>query len=195
MQGFMSLIYFFGYLLLITPPRSLDLTVSERAHKGELAKQPLFVVMLVEFSIRAALILIIAVSLESLMTKTIYETYMLDTVFSMIVGLGACHSFFYFLLLGYLRNQIGVETAMKLYRMLRNLCYAAIPGLVAVVPLLLWKWSQEQLPFEDGLVLRLYYLTTLLMIVIGLIEALVMRRKPLGLDKHFKTKQPQNSAP
>jgi len=142
--------------------------------------------MVIELFIRIALVLMVAVSLESLMTKTIYETYMLDVVFSMIVILGACHSLFYYLLLGYLRVSIGLNIAIRLYRLMRNLCYAAIPGLIAVVPLLVWRWKQGKLPFEDGVVYEVYLFTTLLMVVAGVIEALVVKRKPLGLDEHLR---------
>ncbi len=181
----LSLFYLLGYVLLIAPPRAIDLTAAERAHQGELSKQPLFVVMSIELLIRIALVLLVAVSLESLLTKTIYETYLLDVVFSMIVILGACHSLFYYLLLGYLRVSIGLNIALRLYRLMRNLCYAAIPGMVAVVPLLVWKWKQGEAPFDDGVVFDAYLFTTLLMVVAGVIEALVMKRKPLGLDKHL----------
>jgi hypothetical protein len=181
--------YPLGYLLLITPPRAIDLTVTERSRRGELSRQPLFVVMLVELLIRIALLLMAAVALEAVMTKTVYETYLLDWVFSMIAILGACHSLSYYLLLGYLRAVVGLERALRLYRLLRNLCYAAIPGLVAVLPLLLWRWKQEQPPFEDGLVLKAYLFTTGLMVAAGVIEALVMKRKPLGLDDHLSAEQ------
>ncbi len=120
------------------------------------------------------------------MSETVYETYRLDVVFSMIVILGACHSLFYYLLLGYLCIPIGLDMAMRIYRLMRNLCYAAIPGLVTVLPLLAWRWRLEQPPFEDGVVFQVYLVTTLLMVVVGVIEALVMRRKPLGLDEHLR---------
>ncbi len=187
MRSIIILFHWFGYVLLITPPRAIDLTVSERASRGELASQSLFIVMLVELLIRIALVLLVAVSLESFFGNTIYETYLLDTVFSVIVILGTCHSFSYFVLLGYLRRRVGLRLAMRLYRLLRNLCYSAIPGFMAVLPLLLWKWSHQKLPFEDGLVFDLYLFTTLLMIVIGMIEALIMKRKPLGLDVHLSS--------
>lgn len=179
---FVGLFHAFGYVLLITPPRAIDLTVSQRTQKGELAKQPLFVVMMVELLIRIALILLVAVSLESIVGDTVYETYWIDIMFSIIVIMGTCHSLFYFLLLGYLREYIGMKLAMRIYRLMRNLCYAVIPGFLALLPLLLWKWKQNQLPFEDGLVLLVYFLTTLLMIAFGVVEAMLRKRKPLGLD-------------
>ncbi len=185
MRSYIKLFHLLGYLLLIAPPHAIDLTVSESARQGELAKQPLFIVMLAELLIRVAFILIMAAGIESLLSNAIYETYMLDTVFSMIVGLGVCHSLFYYIFPGYLRTYIGSRASMKIYRLLRNLCYAPIPGLVAVMPLLIWKWKLEQMPFDDGLVFQVYYFTTLLMIAAGLIEALVMKRKPLGLDKNL----------
>jgi len=186
MHSFFGLSYLFGYVLLIAPPRAIDLTATERAHQGELAKLPLFFVMIIELLIRIALVLLVAVALESLVTKIVYETYMLDTVFGMIVVLGACHSLFYYLLLGYLRDSIGLNIAMRVYRLMRNLCYAAIPGLIVVVPLLIWRWKQDEQPFNDGLIFEVYLFTTLLMLVAGVIEALVMRRKPLGLDENLR---------
>lgn len=183
---FVSLFHIFGYVLLITPPRAIDLTVTQRTQRGELARQPLFVVMLVELLIRIALILLVAVGLEWIAGDTVYETYRIDIMFSIIVILGACHSLFYFLLLGYLRKYIGLRLAMRVYRLIRNLCYALIPGFLVVVPLLLWKWKQDHLPFEDGLVFQVYFLTTLLMISVGVLEAMVMKRKPLGLDRHLQ---------
>ncbi|MCP4490180.1 MAG: hypothetical protein GY820_23115 [Gammaproteobacteria bacterium] len=186
MRSLFKMMKGFGYVLLITPPHAIDLTVSHRQKQGELAKQSLLMVMVVELLIRTALILLVAVSLESLIGNTTYETYMLDTVFSMLVVLGALHSFAYFLFLGYLRPSIGLKLGMRLYRFFRNLCYAAIPGLIVVVPVLLWKWKQGQLPFDDGIVFQIYTITTLLMIAAGIIEALIMKRKPLGLDVHLR---------
>lgn len=182
---FVSLFRAVGYVLLITPPRAIDLTVSQRAQKGELARQSLFVVMLVELLIRISLILLVAVGLESIAGDTVYETYRVDLMFTIIVILGICHSLVYFLLLGYLRHHIGLRLAMRIYRFMRNLCYAVIPGFLVVVPLLLWKWKQSHLPFEDDLVFHVYFFTTLLMIGVGVVEALVMKRKPLGLDMHL----------
>ena len=182
---FVSLFHVVGYVLLITPPRAIDLTVSQRMQRGELDRQPLFVVMLVELLIRIALILLVAVGLESIFGDTAYETYRIDTMFIIIVILGASHSLFYYFLLGYLREAIGLRLAMRIYRLMRNLCYAAIPGFLVVVPLLIWKWKQDHLPFEDALVFQVYYVTTLLMIAFGVLEALLMKRKPLGLDRHL----------
>jgi hypothetical protein len=185
MLRFNSFLYLLGYALLIAPPRSIDLTVSERTRQGELSKQPLSIVMLVELLIRVAFILFLAVGLESIMGEIFYETYRLDVVFSIVAGFGACHSFVYFLFLGYLRNSIGTKLSLKIYRFLRNLCYASLPGMLVVLPLLVWKWKQDQLPFEDNFVLKVYFITTCLMVAAGAIEALVMKRKPLGLDQYL----------
>jgi hypothetical protein len=182
---FVGLFYTVGYLLLITPPRAIDLTVSHRTSSGELARQPLWVVMLIELLMRVALILLVAVGIESVSGDTAYETYWIDTLFIIIVIQGAFHSLFYYCLLGYLSETIGLRLAMRIYRLMRNLCYAVIPGFLAVVPLLIWKWKQDHLPFEDGLVFQLYSATTLLMIVLGVVEAMLMKRKPLGLDRHL----------
>jgi hypothetical protein len=141
--------------------------------------------MLIELLIRIALILLVAVSLESIVGDTAYETYRIDTLFIIIVILGTSHTLFYYFLLGYLKETIGLRLALRIYRLMRNLCYSAIPGFLAMVPLLIWKCKQGHLPFNDGLVLQVYISTTLLMTTFGLVEALVMKRKPLGLDRHL----------
>ncbi|MFT7129352.1 MAG: hypothetical protein ACI89U_001468 [Gammaproteobacteria bacterium] len=189
MLRFNSFLHLLGYVLLIAPPRAIDLTVSERTRQGELSRQPLSIVMLVELLIRVAFILFLAVGLESIMGEIFYETYRLDVVFSIVAGLGACHSFVYLLFLGYLRKSIGKKVSLRIYRLLRNFCYASLPGMLVVLPLLVWKWRQDQLPFEDDLVLKVYFITTALMAAAGAIEALIMKRKPLGLDQHLNVER------
>jgi len=191
MFRFNSFLHLLGYVLLIAPPRAIDLTVAERTRQGELSKQPLSIVMLVELLIRVALLLILAVALESIMGEIFYETYRLDIVFSIVAGFGACHSFIYFFFLGYLRHSLGTQRSMRIYRLLRNFCYASLPGMIAVLPILVWKWKweQEQFPFEDDLVFSVYCSTTFLMIAVGAVEALIMKRKPLGLDKHLNVER------
>lgn len=188
MSGIRKILYLMGYCLMISPPRSIDLIVSEQTRKGELAKQPLWMVMLTELLIRIAILLIFAVGIESLMTKDLYETYKLDHVFGLIVILGGMHSLFYYLLVGLFRTSPRLDVAMRAYRLLRNLCYAALPGLLVIVPVLVWKWTQGIAPFADGVVVKVYMVVTLLMVLAGVVEALLMKRKPLGLDRNLKMK-------
>jgi hypothetical protein len=79
--------YTVGYLLLITPPPAIDLTVSQRTSSSELARQPFWVVMLIELLIRVALILRVAVGLESVFGDAAYETYWIDTMFIIVFAL------------------------------------------------------------------------------------------------------------
>jgi len=180
----LGMFYFAGYLLLISPPRAIDLTVSQREQQGELSRWPLFSVMLVELSIRIALILLVAAGLELAIGELVYETYLFDVFFGVLVALGSVHSLFYLLLLGYLPAYSGRAVALRLYRLARNLCYAAIPGFAVVAPLLLWKPHRGQQPFDDGLVFVVYLLTSLLMVALGVFEAMLVRRRPLGLGEH-----------
>lgn len=176
---------FFLYIFIISPPNAIDLTESQRAKQGELSRQPLFIVMMVELLIRAALVLIVATSIEIVIGNHIYEFYKLDIVFGILVFLGFFHALFYFVILGYLRLKIGNHMAMRIYRLLRNVCYAALPGFATVIPILIWKLKTGELPFEDGMVYTVYFTTTIIMIAIGTLEALLMKRKPLGLDNHL----------
>ena len=178
-------IHWLGYIFLIAPPRAIDITHAQRSKQGELARQPLYVVMLVELMIRIALMLVIAMGTELMLGDELYEIFRLDIAYTIVVLAGIAHSLSYLLLLGYLKSAIGAERAMRVYRLVRNLCYAAIPGLLIVIPWLIWKWNRGLPLFEDGLVFLTYSLITLFMATVGVIEAAVMTRKPLGLDRNL----------
>lgn len=183
--GFGPFLNVLGFVFLISPPRAIDLTASQRASQGELAKQPLFIIMLVELMIRIAGILLLATSLEFLLGNRFYETIKLDTGFSIIVAQGVLHSLCYYLTLGYLKAYIGITTAMRIYRLLRNLCYSVLPGFAVILPIVLWRTGHEEPLYADGIVFQIYIAVTVAMMIIGEIEALVMQRKPLGLDDHL----------
>lgn len=189
----LQVFYVMAYIMLIAPPRAIALTAEQREKGGELSSQPLIVVLAVELFMRVALVLLIAVMTESWLTETVYETYLLDRVFSLIVILGSLHTLSYYFLLGEFQQRIGAVLSMRIYRLARNLCYCAVPGLVAVIPVLVWQWKNDRLPFSDGLAFEVYTITTLLMLAAGLLEAMVMHRKPLGLDRNIRVERsPEN---
>lgn len=58
-------------------------------------------------------------------------------------------------------------------------------GFVSIIPVLIWNWDHELAPYTDGFAFKVYLVTAASMALIGIIEAKVMNRKPLGTElKH-----------
>ena len=185
------------YLLLIAPPRAFDIKKNQVQMKGELAQLPTFVIVMIELIVRVAIILLIATGLESQFGDELYETYKMDIVFSVVVTFGAVHSVIYYVAFGMITDLVSARTANKLYRFIRNGCYAVLPGFACIIPVLIIRWDREQAPFEDGFAFQIYIWTTIIMLSLGVIEALFMNREPLGtaMPKGHTPKTNQEVAP
>jgi putative effector of murein hydrolase LrgA (UPF0299 family) len=179
-----NILFFIGYVLLFGPPRAIDLNSYERTTRGELKDQPLFIMLFVEFMVRSVLLLIIAVGAEQVMGDHLYETYRIDQLGFMLLVIGAIHSCIYYLLLGLGQPKLG-WVGVRVYRLLRNLCYSFLPGIVAITPVIVWQAIEHQEPFSGELVEWIYLSTTVLMLLAGLIEAMLVKRRPRGLDNHL----------
>lgn len=178
-------LFLLGYILLVGPPRALDLQVKERKSGGELADQPLVLVLVVELMLRSALLLLVAVLAEELMGKFYYDHFKLDLMMAIFIASGLVHAIFYYIFIGLLYPRIG-RTALRLYRFGRNMAYAALPGLVTIIPPLIWQTKNQIPPFSGDLIEVIYFGTFAVMALAGTIEALILHRKPLGLDKSLK---------
>lgn len=185
MQSLLRLMFIPGYLLLISPPRAIDLRTKERAQDGELSRQPLIVVLGIEFLLRGAVLLVLAVGAEQLVGDRFYETYHFDYLGILLIVIGAFHTLIYYLFLGLFQPQLG-QVGFRVYRLLRNLAYAFLPGIVALLPVLLWQNLKGVEPFSGTLPSQVYLSVTALMILAGIIEAAITKRRPLGLDENLK---------
>lgn len=182
-------LFLLGYILLVGPPRALDLQSKERETGGELADQPLALVLVVELMLRSAFLLLVAVLAEELMGKFYYDHYKLDLMMAILIASGLVHAVFYFIFIGLLYPRSS-KTALRLYRFGRNMAYAALPGLVTVIPPLIWQTKNQIPPFSGDLIDVVYFGTFAVMALAGIIEALILNRHPLGLDESLrKSKQ------
>jgi hypothetical protein len=176
------MLFILGYLLVVGPPRASNLHVMEREQAGELKNQPLLVVLIVEYLMRSVMLLLIFFGVESLVGKFIYETYLLDYLGLLLLGLGALHTFSYYLCFALLKqNTKGVR--LRLYRLLRNLTYSWLPGVGLVGLLLLVEFLQEKEPFTHlEMFMNVYLFSTAIVLLISMIEWALVKRHPLGLD-------------
>ncbi|TNG00659.1 MAG: hypothetical protein EP297_03450 [Gammaproteobacteria bacterium] len=173
-----NILFFVGYISLVGPPRAIELKAYADRKQDELAGKPLYIVMLVEFILRGGLILLLAVTIESLLGDQQYELYRLDIFLGALIVSGACHSCAYYLAFGVLRKK---RRSNRVYRFGRNFSYAVIPAFFSAGIVLAWQNFNQKIPFEGGLVEKAFIITWAVFLLAGLIEATIAKRQPTGL--------------
>jgi|GEM_PF-821103 hypothetical protein len=173
--------YIFGYATLyffmVAPPRSFKIKARQQKTQGELANLPIYIIMAIELVVRFAIILLIAASIESLIGNTLYETNRIDVFFGVVMAIGTLHSITFYLIFS---SAVLSSTLTFFYRLIRNTCYALLSGFIPVIPVLILKWAHQLPPFEGGIALQLYSWTAAFFLLVGIIEAKIMVRMPLG---------------
>lgn len=185
MKDLNRLLFVLGYILFVGPPRALDIAVSERNKGGELSRVPVWGVVLVEGMIRLVILLSAAVLLEQTITPYWYSWLEIDRSAAVVLVAGCLHMVVYYLLLHRFRARIGFK-AFRIYRLLRNISYAFLPGLGAVTLGLLYDAQQSTPSFYSHLQLTVYVIVTATFLVVGISEALIVSRTPQGLDTYLK---------
>lgn len=182
MRALSKILFILGYLSVIGPPRASNLHNRERRNDGELKNQPLLVMLVVEYLVRSVILLCIFLSLEFVVGKALYETYYFDYLGMLMLVVGAFHSFSYYLCFTLLTS-VQKTVRLRLYRLLRNLAYSWLPGIGLISMMLLIEYLQEKEPFSDlQMIVNLYIVSTVLVLLISMIEWALVRRRPLGLD-------------
>ena len=166
---------------MIGPPRAATLYQTEKQSEGEMSKQPLIVMVVLELFVRGALLLGLFVALESSLGKHYYELYRLDTLGMLLLGFGVCHTFVSYLFLSLLQPRLGAA-GYRFYRFFRNLCYAPLPAVASIVVVLLYQWAQKEEPFSGEFIWQLSGAVYILMICASVLEVFLVSRRPLGLD-------------
>lgn len=175
------LLFICGYLTMVGPPRAATLYQTEMHSNGEMSKQPMFVMVLLELFVRGALLLGIFVALESLVGKHYYELYRLDNLGMLLLGFGVSHTLFSYVFLSLLQPRLGAA-GYRLYRLFRNLCYAPWPAIAAVSLVLLWQWAHKEEPFSGEFIWQFSGAVYILMLCASVLEVFIVSRRPLGLD-------------
>lgn len=185
MKDLNRLLYILGYILFVGPPRALDLAVSERKRGGELARVPVWGVLLVEGLFRLVLLLSVAVFFEQLITPYWYSWLEIDRSAMIMLLIGSLHMISYYLLLHRFYKKLGSRT-FRIYRLLRNIGYAFLPGLAAVTLALLYD-AQQVTPVVDLQIQSMIYAgVTIVMLAAGIGEAILVSRTPQGLDSYLR---------
>lgn len=185
MQFVAQLLFLLGYVLFVGPPRAIDLQRKESRNGGELSGLPVWLVLVIEAIIRVGLLLVVSVLLEQMLGYYWYSQLRIDAVIGLLLLVGGAHMAIYYLMFVLLVHKIGLA-AGRLYRVFRNLLYSALPGAPVLMIMYLWEGIQPGLSFTDEQRFTAYLFSALPFVLAGIVEAILVRRKPLGLDHNIK---------
>jgi len=180
-----NVIFFLSYILLIGPPRAITILSEEKRFNGGVTDLSFFFITVVEYVFRSGLLLLLAVLLEELLGKYIFELYMVDNFFGVFLFIGLLHTIFYYLAFIKISTS-STRLGFKIYRLGRNISYALVIGMVSAVVTLLWQTINQIKPFSGDIVESVFLIVLLTFSAFGVIEAFWIKRKPpLGVSDSY----------
>jgi hypothetical protein len=177
----LNTLFLIGYVLLVGPPRAVEISNYANDAGDELRGKPIWVVILTEFVFRSGIFLIFAASIESLLGDQRYEQYQLDLFLGSLIFAGLIHTFSYYA--SYCLTYSSGHSLSRVYRLGRNFAYAILPAFMAAVVVLTWQDINDIELFSGGYIERVFFVTWCSFVILGLFEALLMKRIPTGLGE------------
>lgn len=178
-----SLLGLLGYATLLSPPQARLIYQRHRNTGGELARQPLWVVALVEYMARGALLVVLAWGVQELIGHVDFRRFGVHWFVVSLGLIGSLHSLAYFACGPKDNMHPPTLRSPKCYRAIRNLALALLPTFLTSGLALVWQESHQIPLFKGSLVQDIFVVTWAITSVLGLLEALLARRIPSGLDK------------
>jgi hypothetical protein len=178
---FMQSLFLLGYVFLVGPPRAVEISAQANAVGDELQGKPIWVVILIEFIFRSGIFLVIAASFESFLGDLLYEQYRLDLFLGSLILAGLIHTFSYYV--SYCVLHFPGHSLSRVYRLGRNFAYAIVPAFFAAGLVLIWQDINEIELFSGDYFEQVFFGTWSFFVLMGLAEALLMKRIPTGLGQ------------
>lgn len=183
-----QLLYILGYVCLIGPSRMIEIQNQARVEKNELSGEGLMYILISETAVRSGLFLLTAGLIEIYLGDEVFEMYRLDYLFGLLIVAGIIHVLAYYVGIILLAPEY-FKTAMVVYRLGRNLAYALLPA-VFVVGIGLFVQEQEQIELFSGeLIKQSFFYSYILFAVIGTLESIIKKGKPICLGDIKKTER------
>lgn len=187
MRDLLSRAYVIGYLFYIAPPRAIEIFRNHQLHNGELRGWSPSFIIIFEGALRTMLLLLIAVGIEVILGAFWYEVLRLDLVFGTILCSGILHTLVYMYF--YLYSGYPNTKSNYFYRFGRNFCYAILPGLALMVLLRFIDEVSFEISLPTRVFLNAYVGMFVGSLIAGIIEAISVTRRPLGLFEEFETEK------
>jgi len=180
MNSIKRILFVLGYITFVGPPRALEMSQSENRHAGELAGKPIWIALLAEAMLRGVTLVLLAVVAETVLGNFWYNWLHIDLMIGVIIMAGSGHMIAYYLFLLY-PNSRAQAPRHRAYRLVRNLCYALLPGLPVAAGILLFDGLKPAPEASVQFIVSTYTAIYIFCLVLGLFEALRARRRPLGV--------------
>lgn len=178
-----SLMGLLGYATLLSPPEARHIHHRHHSAGGELERQPLWMVALIEYMVRGALLVVLAWGIQELLG---YVNFRRFGVHWFVVALGLCgslHTLAYYACGPKDNNHPPNLRSPKCYRLIRNLALSILPAAAVSGLALIWQETHNIPLFKGDLVQNAFLLAWATVAVLSILEALLMRRIPSGLNK------------
>jgi hypothetical protein len=165
------------------PPQALYLHRSAQGTHSELDGLPLWLVLFTEFLLRATVFTLGVFLVGEWMGAEIFHLYRVAYFAIAIAVCGAVHTVIYYLTLGVGAKYWQFSTMQRLYRFGRNLTYSVAPALVAALATLVWQDLHHTPLFDGETVWRTSAAVWGLFMLLGVCEAVFVKRIPTGLER------------
>lgn len=172
---------FFGFISLLAPPEALSLHARAKGTRSELDGLPVWLVVLAEFIFRCATFSLLVFGLQELVGRETFHRLLLDYISVALVLAYAWHTLVYFLAFRVSCGLVTTSSAQRLYRLGRNSAYSVPPAALAALMLMWWQ-DLRNIPFTAAVLGHVVVGTGLIFLVAGVIEALLVKRTPTGLE-------------
>lgn len=176
-----NLINILSYLLMLGPPRALQIHADAQEQGGELDGMPVWLVYAAELVMRTGVFLVISWGLQEALSHEIFRRFQ---VFFLIVAVfvsGFVHTAVHLYCFGMMWGVWSKIVVGRVYRTGRNLSYSIIPAFPAAGAVLVWQDHNQIALFQGDLVENTFFATWVIMALLGVAEALLVKRKPLGI--------------
>lgn len=164
------------------PPQAVYLHRSAQGTRTELDGLPLWLVVLAEFAVRATIFTFSVFVAQEWIGVEDFHVYQL-TFFAYVVAVsGAAHTLIYYLTLGVGAKRWSFSRMQRVYRLGRNLTYSVAPAVAASLATLWWQDLHHIPLFSGGTVEQVGVSVAAAFMVLGVGEALLVKRIPTGLE-------------
>lgn len=176
-----KIINFLAYLFMLGPPRALRLHAEAQEKGGELHGMPVWMVFTVEFLVRTGIFLVLSWGLQEALGNELFRRFKVYFLVFAVFGAGILHTTVYFFCFEVMWGVWSKVSLGRVYRIGRNLGYSVIPPFPAAGVVLAWQEYNHIPLFQGEWVQSTFFATWAAMLVLGMIEALMAKRKPLGI--------------
>jgi FlaA1/EpsC-like NDP-sugar epimerase len=170
-----------GYVSMIGPPHAMRLHAEAQGTGDELDGAPLWLAVVAEFMVRSGIFLVASWILQVIVSNEDFRRFQVFNLLIAVYAAGAVHTLIHIYCFGLKHKKWTYASLLRIYRLGRNMVYSIVPALLAAGLVLLWQDYNQMELFEGDWVGLVFVGTWTVLLVLGLLEAFLFRRMPVGI--------------